>query len=217
MRKISYSIYLAAFVISALIFISGVFVGSLIDNSNLETLSSEVNEVSGKVSSLQLLLLMEGNSSSFCPVYSSELQSIDEQVEILGHKLSYLEDQKGAEDPELKNEYFALQAESYLLSKKVNEICGSNNVLLIHFYSNKDCEMCAEQGIQVLEARDGLRGEVPVKLYSFDGELGSPIVDAFKKSYSVKKYPTLVINGKTYPGYKSVEEIKQILRESYDS
>lgn len=217
MRNISFSIYITAFILSLLIFISGVFIGSLIDKTHLEGISEEVNSVSEQVSSLQLLLLMEGNSSSFCPVYDSELTSIDKKVEILGYKLSYLEDQKNTEDPELKKEYFSLEAQSYLLSKRVKEICGNDQMLLINFYSNKNCEICIDQGREVLIARDDLIGEIPIKLYSFDGELGSPIVEAFKSKYSIRNYPTLVIDGKIYPGYKSSSEIKKILREENDN
>ena len=217
MRKLSVALYGTAFLISLIIFLSGVFVGSVLDTSTLEGISSEVEGVSTRVASLQILLLMEGNSSSFCPVYLSDLESIDNEMEQLGHKLTYLEEQKNVQDPELKKQYFVVQAQSYLLSKKVNEICEDKSILLINFYSNKDCDLCSQQGIEVLKARDHLSGETKVKLYSFDGELGSPIVKAFKDRYSVRSYPTLVINEKHYPGYHSSNEIADIIRELDDS
>ncbi len=210
MRKVSIPIYATAFVISLMIFISGVFVGQLIDASNLQDLSSDVEGVSQKLNSVQLLLLLEGNSSSFCPVYSAELDAIDAEVEQVGYKLSYLEEQKQAFDMGLKKDYFALQAQSYLLSKKVNEICGKDTVLLINFYSNTDCGDCRQQGDEILEARDEL--QQPVKLYSFDGELGSPVADAFKTQYGVTSYPSLVIDEQLYEGYMDSESIKQAIR-----
>lgn len=216
-RKLSLALYGTAFLISAIIFLSGVFVGSMVDMSTIDTLSSDVQTVSGKVSSMQILLLMEGNSSSFCPVYASELQSIDNEMEQLGYKLSYLEEQRDVYDPELKKEYFIVQAQSYLLSKKVNEICDDKHILLINFYSNQDCDLCTEQGTEILKARDQLSGEVKLKLYSFDGELGSPVVDAFKDKYAVRSYPTLVIEEKLYPGYYSSDEIEDIIRGLDDS
>ncbi|MBN1170320.1 hypothetical protein JXA56_04805 [Candidatus Micrarchaeota archaeon] len=209
-RKLSLTLYGTAFLISVVIFLSGVFVGSLIDRAALGDLSGNVKDISAKVSSLQILLLMEGNSSAFCPLYLSELQSIDEDMESLGYKLSYLEEEKNAQDPELKKEYFIVQAQSYLLSRKVNEICNDRKVLLINFYSNKDCELCREQGIEILKARNQL--DIPLKLYSFDGDLGSPVVDAFKEKYMVRSYPTIIINEKRYPGYHSADEIAELIR-----
>ncbi len=211
MRKLSLPLYTSAFVISLVIFLSGIFVGRLIDTSALEDLSTEVSDVSQRVISLQLLLLMEGNSSSFCPVYSSELDAIDEEVERMGYKLSYLEEQKEVVDEELKKQYFVLQAESYLLSKKVKEVCGDDTVLLIHFYSNKDCQDCRQQGSEILKSRDNLEGKVSMKLYSFDGDLGSPIAEALKNNYGVATYPTIVINEAKYAGYTDSETLSQII------
>jgi hypothetical protein len=210
MRKLSVGLYAGAFLLSLVIFISGIFVGQLIDMSSMETLQSEVSSVSQKVASVQLLFLMEGNSSSFCPVYSSELDSIDAEVERVGHKLTYLEDEKNIFDPELKKQYFVLQAESYLLSSKVREMCDGSSILLIHFYSNKDCDDCRQQGVEILRARDELSG-TKLKLYSFDGELGSPVADAFMQKYNISTYPSIVIDGKTYPGYHSSSEIRQLI------
>lgn len=212
MRKISIGLYAGAFLLSLIIFLSGIYVGQLMDESSMTTISSDVQDVSQKVASVQLLLLMEANSSAFCPVYSSELDSIDDEVERMGYKLTYLEDERQMSDPELKKQYFVLQAESYLLSQKVRETCDDESVLLIQFYSNKGCEDCREQGNEILKARDELSGKVKVKLYSFDGELGSPVADAFAKQYNVSSYPSIVIDGQTYRGYRTSSEIVALIQ-----
>jgi len=211
-RKLSLSIYAAAFAISVIIFLAGIYVGAIIDQSNLELLSSELSTISQRVASTQLLMLMEGNSSSFCPVYSSELSSIDQEVETMGYKLSYLEEQKQVYDLELKKQYFVLEAESYMLSKKVNELCGEKSILLIHFYSNQDCPDCERQGGEILEARDLVASDKNVKLFSFDGDLGSPVADAFKAQYHVSRYPSVVINERTYLGYRDAQTLAGIMR-----
>jgi hypothetical protein len=211
MRKISIGLYAGAFLLSLLIFLSGIYVGQLIDESSMKTISSEVQDVSQKVASVQLLLLMEANSSAFCPVYSSELDAIDDEVERVGYKLTYLEEDRQMNDPDLKKQYFVLQAESYLLSKKVREICDDKSVLLINFYSNEDCENCKAQGNEILKARDELSGKVNLKLFSFDGDLGSPVADAFARQYNVSSYPTIVIDGKAYPGYMTATEIEKLV------
>ncbi|MEW6036223.1 MAG: hypothetical protein AB1529_06430 [Candidatus Micrarchaeota archaeon] len=210
-RKISVSVYAAAFVISLAIFILGVYIGSVFDSSSLSGLSEEVSTIETKVASVQLLMLSEGNSSAFCPVYLSELDSIESEIERIGHKLTFLED-KNVFDDELKRKYFVLEAESYLLSKKVKSLCGEGSVLLIHFYSNKNCPRCRDQGTEILKARDALDGIIDVKLFSFDGELDSPVAEAFEAQYNVSGYPTVVIGEKAYPGYRTSEELQSLIK-----
>jgi hypothetical protein len=213
-RKLNLPIYIGAFLISLAIFAAGVLVGNLIDRSNLDGISDELVSVSSRIASTQLLLLMEGNSSSFCPIFLSDLGAIDAEVERVGYKLSYLEDQKGVSDPELKKQYFTLEANSYLLSNKVGELCGSKSVLVINFYSNSNCSQCRQQGTEILAARDGVPG-VPLKLFSFDGDLGSPAADAFKRQFGVSGYPSVVINGRLYEGFQNSEKLKAAFREAW--
>lgn len=213
-RKISYSIYIGAFIVSIVIFAIGVYIGSIIDTNNLNNINDQVSTISQRVSSLQLLLLSEGNSSSFCPVYSSELQSVDQDVETVGYQLSYLEDEKGVVDTNLKKQYFLLEAESYLISQKIKTVCGDNSVLLINFYSNSNCSTCKQQGTEVLKARDQLASTRDIKLFSFDGDLGSPVAEAFKSEYNVSSYPSIVINGQNYPGYHDSQQLESIIQNT---
>ncbi|MEW6748398.1 MAG: hypothetical protein AB1295_01680 [Candidatus Micrarchaeota archaeon] len=213
-RQISVSIYAGAFVISLAIFMVGIYIGMLIDSSNLAQLSDDVSSISGRMASLQVLLL-GGDNESFCPIYTSELGEMDKEIEDIGYKLTFLEDERNVYDAELKKEYFLLEAQSYLLSEKAQELCGDESVLLINFYSNKNCPRCREQGTEVLKARDELASEgVPVKLFSFDGELDSPVAEAFEVQFGVSGYPTIVIDGKSYSGFRSSDELQTLIRDA---
>lgn len=213
-RKLSISIYAGAFVISLAIFILGIYIGTLIDSSNIELISEEVSSISGRMASLQVLLL-GGDNESFCPVYTSELGEMDREIEDIGYRLTFLEDERNVYDAELKKKYFLLEAQSYLLSQKAQELCGDDSVLLINFYSNKGCERCREQGTEVLKARDALLSEgISVKLFSFDGELGSPVAEAFEDQYGISAYPSIVIDGQTHPGFRSSEELEALVRDA---
>ena len=210
-RKLSIPVYIVAFFMSLIIFITGVYIGYLIDSSYLQGVSEDVSSISDKLASVQLILLMEGNSSS-CPIYMSELDSIDAEIERIGHRLSFLEDEKNVFDNDLKRKYFILEAESYLLSRKAKELCGDDSVLLIHFYSNKNCDKCKEQGTEILKMRDSIKDETDIKLFSFDGELDSPVAEALEQQYNITAYPSIVINEKTYAGFRSQEELKSIVK-----
>lgn len=208
-RKISVSLYLAALLISAIIFAAGILVGKAIEQDNLNLISQNVDSVNLKASSLELLYLIE-ETPEFCPVYKDELYNLDTRTEELGYKLSYLEDSKGVSDPELKKRYFLLEAEAFLFSQKVKEKCGANYTNILYFYSNSNCTDCKQQGYELVKLKQKL-GE-RVRLYSFDGDLGSSIVDALKSKYNVEKYPSLVIMNKTLAGLRKMEEVERMLK-----
>jgi hypothetical protein len=211
-RKISYPLYALALLFSVIVFCAGVYMGNMIDQYNQQAISREVENISQKVASAQLLLLLDANGSSFCPVYGSELDSINADVETIGYKLSYLEDEKHVYDIPLKKSYFVLEAQSYLLSNRIKERCGDNSTILVYFYSNTNCSSCQQQGYDILRARDATQGRVPfVRIYSFDGDLGSPVADGLKAQFNVTQYPSVVINGALHSGYLGQANVTALL------
>jgi len=214
-RKISYPLYLTAFLLSVAVFAIGVYIGTLLDNANLAGLSDRVDSLSQRSTSVQLLLLSEGDSSAFCPVFRSELSEIDADIERIGYELSFLEEKKQAYDPELKKQYFLLEAGSYLLSKKVSEVCGDDNILLLYFYSNADCESCQAQGGEILSFRDALQsGGRTMRIYSFDGDLGSPVAEALISHHNITSYPSIVVNGVLHSGYADSDALAGLVADA---
>jgi len=211
-RKISYPLYLTAFLLSVAVFAIGVYIGTLLDNANLAGLSERVESLSQRSTSVQLLLLAEGDSSAFCPVFRSELSEIDADIERIGYELSYLEEKKQAYDPELKKQYFLLEAGSYMLSKRVSEVCGDDTILLLYFYSNEDCESCQEQGVDILAFRDELAADGrTMRIYSFDGDLGSPVAEALVEHHGIDTYPSVVVNDVRHSGYADSDALSGLV------
>src|SRR3989338_302544 len=209
-RSFSAPLYILAFIIAIVIFGIGVYVGTLFDKSNLSRISSDVESTLQRLESAQILLFLD-DSASFCPVYKTELEKLERDTELIGHRLNLLSD-KGATDIELKKQYFVLEAQGYLLSKKVNERCNVNDTLVLYFYSNKNCEKCAAQGEDLLRSRDQLSNSIDkrIKFYSFDGDLGSAVADALKQKHYVYEYPTIVVNDKVYRDYQDVDTLVKI-------
>lgn len=210
-RKISMPLYVTAFLLSAAIFAIGVYIGMLIDGYNLESISQRVGQLSQRQASVQTLLMLEGGSSDFCPVFRSELEAMEAERENLGYELSYMEEKKQAYDPELKRQYFMLEAGSYALSSRMAEQCGYEDRLLLYFYSNKGCDSCAQQGEEILRFRDRLRqAGVGMKIYSFDGEIGSPVAEALMGRYNITEYPSVVMDGATHGGYADADALNAL-------
>lgn len=202
-REPSISLYIAAFFITVVIFTLGILVGKAIEQEALSSISARMDAMHIKTSFFEFLYLIE-DSADFCPVYIEELASIDEETAKLGYKLSYLEEIKGAVDVETKKKYFILEAAAFVLSSKVKEKCNADYSTILYFYSNANCTDCQEQGKELSKIKQEF-GE-KVRIYSFDGDLGSPIVAAFKNKYRVSAYPSIVLNeNETINGLRSKE------------
>ena len=206
-RKLDAPMYIVAFILTLIMFGFGFFLGSIYTNSTLSDISDDVNALNNKIRSSQLLFLLDQNDTSFCPLYIDELNKIDAQIITIGNKLEILEESKVYDD-DLKNQYFVVETESYLLSKQVNERCNQDILLVLYFYSNDDCSNCKKQGEELSKARIELNKErETIKTYSFDGTLGSSVVDSFIKKYKIDSYPSIVFENKVLEGYKSKDEL----------
>ena len=112
----------------------------------------------------------------------------------------------------LKKYYSLLQVKDYILSKKLAEKCGSlkKPVFVIYFYSNVgDCPDCIKEGYVLTR----LKEKYPdLRVYSFDYNLDLAVIGSLKSIYRITSaLPSLVIEDKTYTGYKSVEDMEALL------
>jgi hypothetical protein len=105
----------------------------------------------------------------------------------------------------LKKSYSLLEIKDYLLMKKITERCGQKPIFILYFYNNDNCEDCTKQGYVLTS----LREEYPnLRVYSFDYNLDLGAIKSMISIYKVpNKVPALVINGKVYSGFQSVEDI----------
>ena len=206
-RKVTLKVYILAFVITAAIFLLGVYVGQLVDSKVSVDLLTEIKEYSQESVSFEIMLLMD-DSSSFCPLYIEESELLEERTIELGLELTYFENVKGVYDVELKSQYFLLETKAYLLASRIKELCAVDKDIILYFYS-QDCGECKEQGMILDEIVKEREGEI--RVYSFDGEIGSSVVEGFKNKYSIDAYPALIVNNQIFKGFKEKEELLNIL------
>src|SRR3989344_4047304 len=199
--------YIAAFSITAVIFATAIFVSNIIGQKKLEDVRTIENRVALDIlsSETQFALLEETSCKDIGPGFlSKELGS-------LGGKLVYAENQTGfnTEDIDyLKRSYFLLEIKDYLLMKRLTEKCGIKPTFILYFYSTKDsCEDCERMGY-VLTA---LRDKYPdLRVYSFDYHFDVGAINTLVSIYKVKSdLPALIINGLSYHGFHSVEELEE--------
>lgn len=199
--------YLVAFLITAAIFGTAVFISTALNQKKLEDVRSIENRVALDIlsSETQFALLEETSCRDIGPGFlSKELGS-------LGERLSYAESRSGFDSEEvrsLKRSYFLLEIKDYLLMKRLTAKCGIEPTFILYFYSNETgCEDCEKMGY-VLTA---LREKYPeLRVYSFDYNFD---VDAIRTLISIYKVepniPALVIDGRVHYGYRPLAQLEE--------
>lgn len=141
----------------------------------------------------------------------SESDAIATNMNKLADKISYSEQNvsKRQEIISLKKQYTLLEIRDYLLNKRISERCNHDFHSVLYFYGTKvDCPDCVKQGY-VLDALHQLNPDI--RIYAFDYNLDLITIKALKKTYNIEDVvPSLVINGKTYKGFQSIDSLSAI-------
>jgi hypothetical protein len=205
--------YFLSFILTCAIFATAFFASNFFSQKRVETVKSIQDNIAVDIlsSETQFDLLKEVS----CANIDSSILS--PQLEELGNKLSHTETDRGATDEQilyLKKYYSLLEIKDYILSKRLADKCASKKqVSIIYFYSNAgDCADCEKEGF-VLTA---LKEKYPdVRIYSFDYNLPLSAVDSMKTIYRIRSsLPALVIDEKTYIGYKTIEDLEALLPDT---
>jgi hypothetical protein len=206
--------YLFTFFLTVAIFTTAFLASNFFSNKRVENVKSIQDNIAIDIlsSETQFDLLKEVS----CQNVSDSMLS--PELNILGDKLSHTENERGEKDSDvvyLKKYYSLLQVKDYLLSKKLAEKCGAlkKSVFVIYFYSNKgDCLDCQKEGYVLTR----LKQKYPeLRVYSFDYNLDLSVVESLKAIYKIGDVlPVLVIEDKTYTGYKSIEDMEALLPDT---
>jgi len=206
--------YAYTFLITAVIFVTAIYVSNYFSQKKI----NEIKDIESRIavdilaSETQFSLLSELS----CRQISSGFLS--KELATLGDKLSYTEENRGSDDEEvlnLKKYYSLLQIKDLILMQKITDRCGSNSTnsgpSIMYFYSNikNDCPDCQKEGFVLTR----LRQDYPeLRVYAFDYNLDLSALQTLISIYNIKdEQPTLLINDKVYYGFKSVDDIKDIL------
>ena len=210
-RGARWSTYAIAFLITALIFATAFYASNYFNNQRIADIRATQDDISTQILSLetQFDLLQEHSCANV-----AENTILPSEMTSLGNQLSYMEAQGGssneAEVVRLKGLYSILEIKDYLLMQQLAAKCNLKPVFILYFYSNKgDCAGCEKQGY----ALTSLTETYPeLRVYSFDYNLN---IGALQTMISIdgvhNSLPALLINGKAYYGYQSVEDIQKIL------
>lgn len=210
-RSTRWSTYVIAFLITGLIFATALYASNYFNNIRVTDIRATQDDISTDILSIetQFDLLAEHTCSDI-----GENTILPSELTSLGNQLSYLEAQGAgskADVVRLKRLYSLMEIKDYLLMKQIAGKCKLKPVFILYFYSNRgDCADCEKQGYVLTS----LAQTYPqLRIYSFDYNLD---VSALQTLISIDgvdagSLPALVINGKTYHGFKSVDDVQKIL------
>lgn len=207
-QNLDWKKYLIVFFITVTLFGSALYVSNHLNNKRIDQLHSDADKISLDIlsSETQFSLLQELSCKDVSTtVLSSELNS-------LADKISYSEDNIGNTNTDvisLKKSYSLLEIKDYLLMKKITERCGQKPIFILYFYDNDSCEDCTKQGYVLTSLRENYPN---LRVYSFDYNLDLGAIKSMISIYKVpSELPAMVINGKVYSRFQSVEDIEKIL------
>lgn len=202
--------YVIVLFITTTIFATGLWLSNYFNNKKIDQLKTIEDKISLDLmsSETQFSLLQELSCKDVSTtVLSSELNSLAE-------KISYSESNMGSDDDNvisLKKYYSLLEIKDYLLMKKITERCGQKSIFVLYFYKNEKCDDCTKQGYVLTSLREKYPN---LRVYSFDYNLDLSAIRAMTSIYKVPdNLPAIVINGKVYSGFQTIEGIEKTFPE----
>ncbi len=200
-------ILMAIFLTVFLFFLVFYFVGEIMNKKAIS-----INEDHQQLQEEIVLenLNLEGNLD--CE--SAKLVNLSKKLDQVGSYLAIIENKKGKEFASIlpeKKQYTSLEIQHMLLSKKINELCDDEKLVILYFYSNG--EETLEEAELVGYMLDNVKKNNPNYLiYSFDYDLEFSLISALKKIYGVDLPNTLVIGEKKLVSPKNVNDIYNFIK-----
>ena len=205
--------YLIVFLITACLFLTASYVSNYFGNKKIDQLKTIQDKIAIDIlsSETQFSLLSELSCKNISDaVFSSELGE-------LGNKLEWSQKNLGTADEisYLKKYYSLLQIKDYLLAKKISARCGVKSAFILYFYTTaENCSLCEQESIVLSSLRD----KYPeLRVYSFDYSTDLSAVASMLQIYKIKDtaLPALVIDDNVLTGFRSIEEIETIIKDSF--
>ena len=194
-REIPKSRFIAAFFITAFVFLLIVVTNNYINDAKLNKLNSIYDDI--RIDSLNAEVQYELISEN--PCIALNFDPITKELFELGQKLTTMEDNLGKNNQQvldLKKYYSILEVRQYLFVKKASKQCGKNATPILYFYSNElDCKDCDSQGFVLNYVRNSLPN---IYVYSFDLNLDTSPIKALKIGHNITSVPSIVVYDNTY-------------------
>jgi len=217
--EVSRWVFAKAFVITILLLLIIYSVNVFLNSKREIAVSADMDEAVETMEEMQALtqLMNMFGENATCMTLKSQLRVLDKQTWKLGDKIeSYRQlSQEYMSDPYYlqQKRKFNRQEVLYLsLLEQIRDKCDLNQSIILYFYRNgRICTQCDQQSFVLTHINQKMDEEVAV--FSFDSDLDLPSVNVLTSNYNITEYPSMVIEGETYPGLRDSPEVERILCE----
>lgn len=216
-RRLHKKTYVLVFILTLLIFTFGLLLGKTIDNERIESVENSVRAQELAYKNLQIQYLYISTlpeTKESCPILEATLTS---SIKDLNKALEDLETYKTRsifnkdEFKSLSRSYVLENLRFWLLAKKTRELCGTDIVTVLYFYSDESCSICPDQGTILSHYKRIFDNRLLVFPINVDLSKDDSSVQTVLDSYAVDALPTLVIGNDKYTGLISIGELKPYL------
>jgi thiol-disulfide isomerase/thioredoxin len=214
--KLKWEIYFISGLITLGILILGIIFGVTVSKGKVDDLQSQLDSLKMSQEDLNLeFALIATSRNQSCTLISYELDKVIDNAAQLGDRVSLYESNEKIPDQRfafLKDDYTVTLIRYWFYLDQMKQECNRTNfITVLYFYSNNNCNDCDKQGLIL----NYLKQQYPQNVMNFaiDSDSTLSVVDLIKKTYQVQSVPTLVIDGKTYSGLVTTEDLKSILCE----
>jgi hypothetical protein len=208
---------LVALVIAGLIFCLGVALGFIIDGQRIQWMQYQSQEQKSDYESLQwqyLFLTSARDKEQTCVVLQATLEK---SIIDLGGSLEKIQSYK--KDSQINQKDYEIIERSYiidnlkywLLASKTKTECGEDYVIILYFFSEKNCPNCPDQGVILTHYKQKYETKLlvfPINLDLANTETSLRILESV---YNITKLPSIVVEDKKYEGVVPLETVGKII------
>lgn len=213
--------YLAAFAITALIFVLGFFAGLVLENQRSDFLADAYNQQRVDYSSMQLQhqLIEEIARDEDCAALTKTFEQNINSLESARVRLETFAEDATVKEQEfnlLSREYTHAQIRYYLLAQKTQEICGEDAATILYFYTDSsECSECENQAFVLNYLKRVMQDKLLI--FSFNEQLADqePAIRLLMNRHNITEFPSIVINNEPYGGYQSRDVVQSELCSWY--
>jgi hypothetical protein len=217
-KEFEISRHVLVLALTALVFLSGIAIGSLLNRQQVSTLEEDISALKASTDGIEAqgLMLEVLGPEKACPVLRQQLDVFGKQADELAGRLTEYEESRkfGESFKTLKEEYTALLVREWLFARKAISACGSASTrsgeaqanTILYLYTNKNCPACTNEGV-VLDVEKRKRGQ-ELLVFPIDTDLGLPVVNGLIEAYNVTEYPFLVIDSEAVQGFVSFDSLE---------
>jgi hypothetical protein len=205
--EIKKSVFLIAFLITAFLLITILFLGNTLNNERKNYVEDKMTIISdlNEVQTYSLLSDVYGGKLA-CLAFNSKLAAWDQTLWKLGLKL----EQYRVATEEFQKDPFYLEQKTVFnenevlymafLTKAKKECNLSQSIISFYYRKAEACQKCDDQSFVLSDIKREMGDSVSI--FSFDDDLNITSISLLQKYYEIKEYPCVVINEKPFCGIR---------------